>query len=224
MSRRNKASKMGGFIVAQSLGLWLAFLTPAFAGEQDALEDILKRIQVQETLQLEYQETRHMELLNRPRQSNGQMFLSAEKMVIAQHSPKLQTTVISKNKVLHIDPARNIRRDRKLKKPFAIPGMGPFLQLFYGQSNLAELEQQFSLKLVQDGSLWQLNLFPKITAMSRIRTAKLSGNPGEGPNRLVLEFADGDQTEWRLSPLARGPDARKAMDKILAQTDRQTSQ
>ena len=206
------------------ISLWFAFLAPAFAGEQESIEDILKRIQVQETLQLEYQETRHMELLSRPRQSNGQMFLSAEQMVIAQHSPKQQTTVISKNKVVHIDPARNIRRDRKLKKPFAIPGMGPFLQLFYGQSNLAELEHQFNIKLLQDSALWQLNLSPKITAMSRIRTAKLSGNPGEGPNQLVLEFADGDQTEWRLSPLARGPGARKAMDKILAQTYRQTSQ
>lgn len=205
------------------ISLWLLFLPPTFAGEQQTLEDILKRLQVKESLHLEYKETRHMELLSRPRQSNGHMFLSPEQMIIAQHAPKQQITVISKNKVLFVDQEKQIRRTRKLKSPFAIPGMGPFLQLFYGQSNLAELERQFTIKFLQDNSHWQLKLSPKLSTMSSIRTAKVSGTPDEGPNQLVLEHADGDRTEWHLSPLAHGPDARKEMERLLAQISLQTT-
>ena len=44
---------------------------------------------------------------------------------------------------------------------------------------------------------------------------QLSGNNNHGPDRLVLEQTDGDQTEWQLSLLSQGEAASRELQQLL---------
>lgn len=190
-------------------------LLPVQAAAQDTLGSVLERLRVQETRHFSYRETRYLQLLAEPWQATGDMYISPQQMVIAQQSPTLVFTVISADRMQHINAEQDIDRSLKLERPFAVPGMEPFLQLLYGTTGDTEQGQDYEISLNTAGQRWLLQLTPQQDAADEIIRMQLSGNTGHGPDQLVLEHADGDRTEWQLSLLSQGKVAGHELQQLL---------
>ena len=195
----------------------VAALLPVKTAAQDTLGNVLERLRVQETRHFSYRETRYLQLLAEPWQATGDMYISPQQMVIAQQSPKIVFTVITADRMLHIDAEQNINHSLKLDQPFAVPGMEPFMQLLYGTTGYVEQEQDFVINFDTAGQRWLLQLVPHQQTEHVIIRMQIPGDSGHGPDRLVLEHADGDRTEWQLSLLSQDAAARRELQQTLNQ-------
>ena len=190
--------------LASLLLVSVAALHPVHSAAQETLRSVLERIRIQEPRHFSYREIRTLQLLAEPWQATGEMYISPQQMIIAQQSPTLVFTVISADRMQYIDSEHNIDRSLKLEHPFAVPGMEPFMQLLYGTTPHTGQEQAYVISLDTAGQRWLLQLTPQQDAADKIIRMQLSGNTGHGPDKLVLEHADGDRTEWQLSLLSQG--------------------
>jgi hypothetical protein len=195
----------------------VAALLPVQAAAQDTLGSVLERLRVQQTRHFSYRETRYLQLLAEPWQATGDMYISPQQMVIAQKSPKTVFTIIAADRMLHIDAEQDINHSLDLEQPFAVPGMEPFMHLLYGTTGYAEQEQDYVTSFDTAGQRWFLQLAPQQGATAGIIHMQLSGNSGNGPDKLVLEHADGDRTEWQLSLLSQDAAARRELQQTLDQ-------
>jgi len=215
--------------ILASLLLFVSALLPGQAVAQDTLGNVLELIHIQETQHFSYLETRTLQLLAEPWQATGNMYTSPQQMVIAQQSlytspqqmviaqqsPTPTLTIISAERMLHVNAKQNINSSLKLEQPFAMPGMEPFMLLLYGTTGLTELERDYLISLDSTGHRWSLQLTPRQRAEDGITRMQLSGDSNHGPDRLVLEHADGDQTEWELSLLSQGETADRELQQLL---------
>jgi hypothetical protein len=199
----------------RSLLLFALTLLPVQVTAQDTLDNVLERIRVQETRHFSYRETRNMALLAEPWQATGNLYTSPQQMVIAQQTPTPALTLISSDRMQHVDAAQNLNRSLKLEQPFAVPGMEPFMLLLYGTNGHAELERDYVLGFNSTGQRWSLQLAPRQQGENRIIRMHLSGDSDHGPDSLVLEHADGDRTEWQLSLVSQGETAGRALQQLL---------
>lgn len=190
----------------------VAALHPVYSLAQETLGSVLERIRIQETRHFSYRETRMLQLLAEPWQATGDMYISRQLMVIAQQSPTHVFTVITADRMRHIDTGQDIDRNLKLEHPFAVPGMEPFMQLLYGTTGQ---EQDYVTSFDTAGKRWFLQIVPQQDAADEIIRMQLSGDNGRGPDQLVLEHADGDRTEWRLSLLSQGEIAGRELQQLL---------
>jgi hypothetical protein len=185
------------------------------ATAQDTLTSVLERIHVQETRHFSYRETRTLQLLAEPWQASGDLYTAPQQMVIAQQAPSPVFTLISAGRMQHIDAGKDLDRSLKLEQPFAVPGMEPFMLLLYGATGHTELQQDFVISFDSSGQRWTLQLTPRQKTEDGIIRMQLSGNSDHGPDRLVLEQTDGDQTEWQLSVLSQGETASRELQQLL---------
>ena len=195
--------------------LLVSALLPAQVVAEDTLGTVLEHIRVQETRHFSYRETRTLQLLAEPWTATGEMYTSPQQMVIAQQTPTLVFTVISADRMQHIDTGRDINRSLELEQPFAVPGMEPFMLLLYGATGRTELEQDYVISFDSTGLRWSLQLAPRQQRKDRITRMQLSGDSGHRPDQLVLEHADGDRTEWQLSLLSQGETAGRKLQQLL---------
>jgi hypothetical protein len=73
--------------------------------------------------------------------------------------------------------------------------------------------------LQQTPERWTLHLLAVAPADDQPSALTLSGAAGRQPDSLVLEFADGDFTEWQFTPLASGSAADAALAAVRAPQD-----
>ncbi len=195
----------------------LAVMAPVQAIAEDTLISILKRLKVQQTEHFSFHETRLIQLLAEPWRATGDMFMSPQQMVIAQHTPTSAITVISENSLLHVSAEEDIYNSLKLEKPFAVPGMEPLMQVLYGTGESTGLQQNYSLDLDVTAQRWVLQLKPRHQDKHTIISLRLSGTNNHGPDQLILEQADGDSTAWQLTRLSQGLPADHRLREILDQ-------
>jgi hypothetical protein len=198
-----------------SLLLLASSLIPVHVAAQDTLDTVLERIRVQETRHFSYRETRTLQLLAEPWQASGELYTAPQQMVIAQQAPTRVFTIISAERMQHIDAGQDLDRSLKLEQPFAVPGMEPFMQLLYGTTGHTEQQQDDVISFDSVGQRWSLQLAPSQRAADGIIRMQLSGDSGHGPDHLRLEQADGDHTEWQLSLLSQGETADHELQQLL---------
>jgi hypothetical protein len=201
-----------------TLGLLFSFIALLFSTQiaaADSLTSVLERIRVQETRHFSYRETRTLQLLAEPWEATGDMYISLQQMVIAQQTPTLVFTIISADRMQHINTGQDIDRSLKLESPYAVPGMEPFMQLLYGTTGHTEQEQDDVIRFDTAGQRWLLQLAPGQNTANGIIHMQLSGDSGHAPDHLMLEHADGDHTEWQLTFLSQGEAAKRELQQLL---------
>ncbi len=187
------------------------------AGE--TLEGLLARLQFHETQRLAYRETRHMQLLSEPWQATGDLYIAAHRLVIVQQDPRRTVTEITAARLRHIDVENDNVTRLPLKQPFGVPGLEPFLLLLFGNDGAGQLERAYQPDLHQDKGRWALYLQPVASADEQPAAMTLSGATGLQPDTLVLEFADGDITEWHFTPVSSGSEADAALAAVHTASD-----
>ena len=156
-----------------------------------------------------------LQLLAEPWQASGDLYTAPHRDQRDEATQQAVFTVISTDRMQHIDAGKDLNRSLKLERPFAVPGMEPFMLLLYGATGLTELEHDYVISFDSSGQRWSLQLAPRQKAEDGIIRMQLSGNGDQGPDRLVLEQADGDQTEWQLSLQSQGEKAGLELQQLL---------
>lgn len=200
--------------------LW--WLLPALLGlseasaDEETLEGLLTRLQFHETQRLAYRETRHMQLLSEPWQATGELFITPDSLVIVQRVPQRSLTEITATHLQHSDAHNEIVTRLALKQAFAVPVLKPFLLLLYADDAAGQLQREFRPDLQQTPQRWTLRLLAVAPADDQPAAMTLSGAAGLQPDSLMLEFADGDVTEWQFTPLSSGSEADAALGAMHA--------
>jgi len=203
------------FTQAGLLLILMTALTSGWAATPDTLERVLERIHITATRHFSYRETRYLQLLATPWQATGDLYTSLQQMVIAQQAPTRVLTIIVADSMRYIEPEQGIDRNLKLNQPFAVPGMEPFMLLLYGANGQVELQQDYLIRFTNTGQRWTLQLTPRSRSPQAIVRLLLSGDRGQGPDRLALEHDDGDRTEWQLSLLSQGATASRELRQLI---------
>lgn len=201
---RNKACFLG---VAFCLFVSLPILA------EETLSAVLTRLKVTRSNEYSYIETREIQLLSEPWQGEGRMFLSPEKMLIEQRVPKQSIVLLEGESMLYVEPKSKIRFLKKLEGAYALPGLGGFLQLLYGNYTPQTLQAEFSTVFSQQENRWQIVLSPRTEDV--VQQMTMSGKVGNGANELVIKFIDGDVTHWKMNLESSGTQAKLALDEIV---------
>ena len=180
---------------------------------QDRLDGVLKRLKINQISQFNYTETRELKLLTSSWQGSGEIFLSPQRIVMAQQLPNESVLIITKAKIHYIDLKRNIHKLKKLDKPFDIPQLGMFLDLIYGEHTAKSLGEKYQTDFSSDSAHWQISLTP--IGKNPINQMQIFGRTGFATNKLILLLDDGDQTTWELSLNQQGEAAEKNMHSIV---------
>jgi hypothetical protein len=143
------------------------------------------------------------------------MYLSPKTMLISQKTPVETSTIISANHLIHINPEQNVHRKLTLDRPYAVPGMEPFMQLLYIPSGHEQLMNDYFITLKNEQRRWLIVMKPKKQLDTKIVELRLSGIQAEGPDNLHVLNKDGDRTEWQLTLLAKGSSAEIDLQKTL---------
>lgn len=200
--------------------LWTSLFAVAFymaasfsVSADETLASVLARLRVKQTNEYSYTETRALKLLNAPWKGEGIMYLSPDNMVIAQDTPKQSIVIIAGSSMRYVEPENNVRIAQKLEGDYALPGIGDFLQLLYGQHTADSLTAKFTTVFTQENDRWQITLTPK--KEDYLRKMEMSGEADKGADTLQIEFTDGDSTNWKMQLENDGASAQQAMDEVL---------
>jgi hypothetical protein len=186
------------------------------SADDETLEGLLARLQFHETQRFVYRETRHMQLLSEPWQATGELFIAPQRLVIVQRYPQRSLTEITATHLQHSDAQNETVTRLALKQAFAVPVLKPFLLLLYAADGAGQLQREYRPDLQQTPERWTLHLLAVAHADDQPSALTLSGAAGRQPDSLVLEFADGDFTEWQFTPLASGSAADAALAAVPA--------
>lgn len=197
------------WLPAAVLCLFVSF--PVLA--EDTLNAVLTRLKVMQTNEFSYIETREIQLLAAPWQAEGRMFLSPEKMLIEQRIPKQSIVLLEGESMLYVEPENKVRFAKKLEGAYALPGLGGFLQLLYGNYTPQTLAAEFNTVFLQQENRWQIVLSPKTEDV--VEQMTMSGKVGNGADELVIEFIDGDASNWKMNLQSSGAQAKLALDEIV---------
>ena len=218
---RVRADSARPFCLARCL--W--WLLPALLGssvasaDDETIENLLTRLQIHAPQQLAYRETRHMQLLSEPWQATGELYITPDRLVIVQQEPQRSVTEITATHLQHSDAHNDTVTRLALKQAFAVPVLKPFLLLLYGADGAGQLQREYRPDLQQTPKRWTLRLLPVAPADDQPSAMTLSGAAGLQPDSLMLEFADGDYTEWQFTPVSSGSEADAALDAMHVPAD-----
>ena len=189
-------------------------LLPGVATAAEELDAVLARMAINQPGAFHYNETRHIAMLDEPWQGEGNLYArSADCLIKEQISPKRQVMAALKSSLWFFDTEKNIRRNRRISSKATLSGL---LGIFRGMASgtRTQIERYYTLSFTSNPDSWQLELKPTDFATRRTyRRFELSGKPGHGVGKILIEQADGDTATITLQPF--DPDGVEARIEAL---------
>ncbi len=180
-----------------SLGL-LQLFAPSAAAAGETLDSVLARAAAQRRVVVDYREVRHMQLLTKPWQASGRMYIDADRFVMAQHQPYRQLLVTRKSMYWLYIPGKYFRRAGMVSDRLATADFGVFRAIMRGDRQ--GLTRRFDVRFSVDGREWRIALRPKRADGAHYRHIVVKGHIGQAADAVRIEMSDGDATDWFFTP------------------------
>lgn len=196
--------------------LLLLQVPPSYA--QESLPSIMARMSPKSAIRIRYQETRYMQLMDKPWQGSGYFYVNPERvMVREQIKPERELMAVQQTQMFYFNPTHNRRYQSSIdaKKPLGFQ-ITSFQALVNG--NLARLQSLYQTSLQTNQKGWSLTLIPKQTLgdESLVRVL-VAGRNGEAVQTIKLYQQDGDYSETRLSEDVQDSGWQKHIDRLLVE-------
>lgn len=198
--------------------LFLALtLLPALACAEDTLETVLKRMKADAPTSIAYKEKRTLKMLTENWQGSGTLYAAPpHTMLKEQRSPEVEIMGVEGKNAYYYQEHNDKRYQAELDEnaPHAIA----FNELM--NDDLGTLTKLYDTHLITAAGHWELTLTAKSkTAENGKQPAKiiLKGAAEKAADNVTVIQADGDKSEFSLSPASKGAAVQTTMDKLLKQ-------
>jgi len=162
---------------------------------EDSLSTVIQRIKTDTAIKIGYQETRSLELMDKPWVGTGYMyFIPPDLMIREQQQPQHLLMGVKGRNMYYFDPTMNIRYQGKMENsnPLTLN-----IMVFQALVNADEawLNRLFTVNLSTNPQRWLITLTPKRDSGSSMTVSGVSGQPID---TLISQQADGDLSEFML--------------------------
>jgi len=187
-------------------------------GAEDSLSAVMQRITTQSAIKIAYQETRSLELMDKPWIGTGYMyFIPPDLMIREQQQPQRLLMGVKGETLYYFDPVRNIRYQREMERshPLALD-----IILFQALVNAdkALLERLFTVNFSTRPQRWLITLTPRYKENSH-RQMTVSGLSQQPVDTVIIQQSGGDLTEFMLKKVISGsrvkPETVRLYHKLL---------
>lgn len=184
----------------------LLFSFPVVA--QDSVGTVLERMKSTTATRLAYQETRYLELLEKPVKGSGYFYAMPPSLLIKEQTqPNYEIMAIRGNRLYYLNSDRGLHhiQDANNEDPIYIQ-LGAFLALVNG--NRALMDALYRVSFVSEPGYWYMILMDKKNDEPLVRIT-VSGPTGQVADKFEIHQADGDRVVYTLKMDGEG-DAVKA--------------
>ena len=183
----------------------------------DTLELAIARMKPEAAAKIHYQETRYLELLDKPWQGSGHLFAQIpDKMIKEQRYPQREIMGINGTKMYYFDPFKQRRHQGELQHDKrASFHLLAFLAIING--DLQILRDNFQLQFAAGKAHWKLLLTTKVLTDENNERIEISGLLGKGAERITVFMEDNERTEYRLNKIAEGVQLNKKITQLFTE-------
>ncbi|NOT84276.1 MAG: outer membrane lipoprotein carrier protein LolA [Methylococcaceae bacterium] len=186
------------------------------ASAKDSLDSVMARMKPTQAISITYQETRTLGLLSDTWKGSGSFYaVLPDIMLKEQLTPEKEIMGIKGAQLYYYHPGNDQKHQSELEDEDAVSfQVAAFKGLMNG--DLAFLKTRYALEFTTTASGWSLTLTPKQTNDSETATKMIMrGLPEQVANKLELLLADGDRTEYRLTPALQGAAVKTKVQQLL---------
>ncbi|MGH8556940.1 MAG: LolA family protein [Methylococcales bacterium] len=187
---------------------------PVFA--QDSVDAVLERMKSTSANRIVYQETRYLELFDKPVEASGMFYgIPPDSLIKEQLTPSREVMGILKDRLYYFDPANGVRHSqaRDSEDPMNLH-IAAFQSLANGNRDL--LNDLYSISFFTEPGHWYMILSDKNKSRSLIRIT-VSGSTQHPADKIEIHEADDDRSVYRLAKDAEGEDIRTAVLRLIAE-------
>ena len=212
--REQMGRKAWSLLLVFSLYLFLG--EPAYADE--SLAEVMARMKPDSAVKIHYRETRYLELLDKPWQGSGYLYvLSPDVLIKEQWYPQRQIMGASGWDLFYFDPFNDVRHHGEMQTddPVSFHVLA-FKALMNGDREL--LQEFYQLEFNSDPVRWTLTLTAKQpSAQNTLAKIVITGAPGQVANNIKVFQADGDRSEFVLAREAEGEKLQTKVARLLTE-------
>jgi len=193
----------------------LLMFTSAAAQAEDTLKTVLNRMKADSAVSLAYTEKRTLKMLASEWQGAGFLYAAPPHILLKeQRRPELEIMAIEGKQTFYFHPNNNQRYQADLDE--TQPQSMVFNELLHG--NLTALEKLYQLDFKQSPKNWRITLVAKKAAAdSKAAKIIVQGLPEKPADLITVIEADGDRSEFSLTPVAKGEGVQENINKLLKQ-------
>jgi outer membrane lipoprotein-sorting protein len=195
--------------------LFLALtLLPALACAEDTLKTVLTRMKADTATAIAYKEKRTLKMLTEDWHGTGTLYAAPpHTMIKEQRSPEVEIMGMEGKKAYYYQQNNDQRYQAELdeNEPHAIA----FNELM--NDDLATLQKLYDVSLTTPAGHWVLTLVAKTKTADGKQPAKIvmQGLAEKTANSVTVIQADGDKSEFTLSPATKDATTQNTIDKLL---------
>jgi hypothetical protein len=212
-----------GFISAPSLpNFFTAFFMllvcsiPKHVMGEDNLQTVMARMKPEGVVAINYRESRYLKLMSGTWMGSGYFYaLLPDVMIKEQQIPEKELMAIKGSELYYFNQESGQKHQGEMAEQ---DNMVAHTTAFKGLMNgdLTYLATLYEIAFTAKPSGWSIALSPKTNAESENNfKVIMQGPPEQAADKLELIMADGDRTEYRLSPAISGEKVRLKIGKLL---------
>jgi outer membrane lipoprotein-sorting protein len=195
--------------------LLLLTVLPTLAHAEDNLKTVLSRMKTTEATAISYKEKRTLKMLTEAWQGAGTLYAAPPHIMIKeQRSPEVEIMGIEGKQAYYFQQNNNQRYQTELDENEL--HVVAFNELLH--NDLTALQKLYDTDFTSSAGHWTLTLSAKNQKPENDKQpAKiiLQGLAEQAANSVTVIQADGDKSEFALSPPAKGAEAEKNIAKLL---------
>jgi hypothetical protein len=197
--------------------LALALLPPVSAGaEAGSQATLLERLRLSGPVEFRYDETRSLELMDKPWKGGGNMFSNAQgSLVKLQLSPQRVIMAITAQRMVYYDPGQR----RRHSAPLSSAGSEQQQIIAFRsimQGRVEELKTLYDITEEQHGSRWTVRLISKPTqTRTAVRSIEISGDGDFSKRQILILETSGESTQYLMQKTREGPAIDSAIQGLL---------
>jgi hypothetical protein len=194
----------------------LACSTPKLAVGEDSLQTVMARMKPEGMVAINYLENRYLKLMSEKWTGSGCFYaLLPDIMIKEQQLPEQELMAIKGSELYYFNQDSGQKHQSEMAEQ---ENMVTHITAFKGLMNgdLTYLETLYEIVFTAKPSGWSIALTPKNNTESESGfKVIMHGPPEQAADKLELVMADGDRTEYRLSPAKSGEEVRLKISKLL---------
>jgi hypothetical protein len=190
--------------------------TPKQAAGEDSLQTVMARMKPEGVVAINYLENRYLKLMSGKWTGSGCFYaLLPDVMIKEQQLPEKELMAIKGSELYFFNQENGQKHQGEVTEQ---DSMVAYTTAFKGLMNgdLSYLATGYDIAFTAKPAGWSIALTPKNNAESESGfKVIMQGQPEQAADKLELVMADGDRTEYRLSPAKSGEEISSKITKLL---------